>query len=297
MSLIEAATQQEALAEGGTNPFVDWFKHKEAQAYSMRDRKKAKWAMNRKKRASRPYSTKQRRPVKQIKAGPVAPPRLHSSPVGHQVGSANTSKTWLAPNFDDVINSRELEIVDLTRVPHTSDNSINGRVRDSIYVGGFHIKMCLSNEQTSPTFFNYAVISPLTVNTVTNQQFFRYYDDFRSADFGTALTAQEFASLPINADKYHVHLHGSCLLAPTSGATNFDANATNSYRCIDRWVPFRKELRYSGGKTDASPESGATYLVYWCDTFGRSTGANQQLSVMKVQRQTITYFRDVGSMY
>lgn len=233
----------------------------------------------------------QRRGPKKRKAS------LHTSAIGHKPGTANSSKSIITAQLDEAIDTRDQNIVDLTAIPHTTDNSIDGRTRDTVYVGGWRVTMTISNEQTVPLYFNYAVISPRTSNVVTNLQFFRYYDDFRAADFSDALTALEFGSLPINADKYHIHMHRKCLLAPASGSTNEVSNMSNSYKHMEFWVPFKRELRYSGGKGDTGPESGATYLVYWCDTWQRGAQGASQAGVCKTQVQAITHFRDVGSMY
>lgn len=249
--------------------------------------------MNRKRSngTSKPPAKKQRR-------GPKPSAARKHTPVGNPPGKGATSKTRLIVNdgTNEGLATRELENVDLTAIPHSGDNAIDTRQRDSIYVGGFNVKLEVANESTSPTYFSYAIISPLTANVVTNQQFFRYYDNFRSADFGDALTAMEFASLPINADRYHIHMHRTFTLAPASGSSNLEANTTNSYRTIDVWVPFKRQLKFSGGANDTAPESGATYLVYWCDTWGRDAQAASQAGTVSMKKQCITYFREVGDV-
>lgn len=221
-------------------------------------------------------------------------PIMHG--IGHPPGTGSTAKSRLIENdgTPEALESRSLQIVDLTNIPHGGDNSINTRQRDSIYVGGFHVKMEISNEQTTPTYFSYAVISPRSSNVVTSLQFFRYFDDFRSVNFSDALTSLEFASLPINSDKYHVHMHRTFSLAPLPAATGHDTNTMNSYRTVDVYVPFKRQLKYSGGTSDISPESGATYLVYWCDTWGRDSQASGQSGTVSLKKQCITYFREVG---
>lgn len=183
-------------------------------------------------------------------------------------------------------------LVNLTRIPHTSGNDINGRQRNLLNIRGFKFCCEVVNISTLPIYFNMALIIPKGTNTVGTVDFFRSFSTDRGQDFDTAnCSGLEFGCLPINLDKYFVLFHKRMRLNKAEGAVGvFDEHSGRNYANLDFYKKFNRQVRYDAISND-TPESSAPMWVHWAAKVGTGNAvvAGQTYSMA---HHIITYFRE-----
>lgn len=217
--------------------------------------------------------------------------RFSTTNVGESVGTSS-AKRVIQINSDPVAkNTRELNVVDLTDIPHSTDNSINARQRNVVNVRGVKLCMEVSNSNGAPLYFNMAILSAKDgVAGIQTANFFRASTGERAVDFDQTLTGLEFHCLPINVDKYTVLKHKRFRLIGTSQAS-FTERTGKSYMNLDFYMKLNRQLRWDQ-TSGIQPISGGVFLVYWADLFQASGGDTPVTGTYSITQRHITYFKE-----
>ncbi len=206
--------------------------------------------------------------------------------IGNNVGKSNAKRvvqfsTGLAPFNTRILNERRLTTT-------TKGTQLDARERGLVNIRGFKICMELENLGEKPLYFNYAVIYPkacIAEDLIEANNFFRSSGNERGADFGDALTSNEFHCLPINTDKFVILKHKRMVVP---GA---NTNSGRTYRNIDFYCKLNRQMRYDDFDA-TSPEGGHVFLVFWMDVFGTTGGTAPQTGQCAISERIITYFRE-----
>lgn len=207
--------------------------------------------------------------------------------IGEKIGSSSAKSRIIAQALTNR-NTRTLYNNDLTTIPQMlTASNISERERAIVNVRGFKICIEVENLENNSIYFNWAVLATKgATNVVQNSDFFRAQDNgsTRSTDFSTSLTSNEFRCLPINADNYYILKHERYHIAGVTDNTGF------TRKDIDRWVPLKRQLRFSG--TGSTSCENPVFVVYWADRAMTAAGAAAVASAFQIQMKTITYFRE-----
>jgi len=217
--------------------------------------------------------------------------RFSTTNIGESVGTSSTKRVIQLNSNPTAKNSRQLYVVDLTDIPHSPDNSINGRQRNIVNCRG--IKLCLevSNGNGSPLYFNMALLAAKDgLSGVQTTDFFRASGNQRATDFDQALTSLEFHCLPINVDKYTVLKHKRMRLVGTS-QSSFIERSGKSYMNIEFYQKLKRQLRWDE-TSQTQPTSGGVFLVYWADVFQSDGGSTPVTGTYTVTERHICYFKE-----
>lgn len=212
--------------------------------------------------------------------------------IGERVGTSNAKRTVELQT--NIINgdSRTLYTTHLTSCNYGDDT--NQRERNVVNFKGFKLCMMHRNQTAVPIYFNMAVISrkggdmALTPNAT---DFFRAHNVNRSKDFNDNLTAMEFHCSPINTDMYTVLKHKRYIMAPKNNSSvNWQSRVGQSWRNVDWYVKLNRQLRFDTN-ADTVPQSGACWLVYWCDTLEANSTSTAVSAALGSQFYLVTYWR------
>lgn len=214
--------------------------------------------------------------------------RFSRKNIGERVGSDNAKRaivdSQLVTNTLDTRFLYSHEITDLTQ--GTTEDE---RLRRVANIRGWKVCLEIMNLGEQAQYWNIAVISPKKSNSVSNNDFFRAYNDEREQAFGTSLSGMELHCLPINTDEYTILRHERHILAARlSGGTSLDLTRAN-YKQLNWWVPLRRQLRYDSG---AATTEHKVYLVYWLSRVSSDAGDAATPADGCIQRKVVCVFRE-----
>ena len=218
-------------------------------------------------------------------------PHFDRQSVGNPGGQPH--KQDLISNTSGIIrNSRVLYQTDLTAiVKNDTNNDINKRERQLVFVVGFNVCLEIQNISSSALYFNIAVIAPKCVTGVgLETDFFRGYENERSVDFDPmTLTSLDFHCRPINTDRYTILKHQKLLLSKFESSTQDGGNRT-AYTVNDMWIPLNRQIRYE--HTSSNSSCDPVYMVFWMDKFSTGAGSSPAVGVATVGQQCRTVFKN-----
>lgn len=214
----------------------------------------------------------------------------------------------LAPAVEDhlIHTLYELPIGLLTRdsgpVPATAPNfriNINRRTRGIAYLAGFRLWLHVRNiNYNSRLTFRWAIIKNKTIQGVIQEDdFFRSYDEERTRTFGNANNSSlDYATRPINTDKYLILAQGKLRLTPYENVTTSTPPVTQNPRSqqkdsafIRRYIRLKRQIRFDDFSNELPEDQ--FFLVHWATTDFltiRDTGAG----LYRTQGDVTTFWRE-----
>lgn len=217
------------------------------------------------------------------------------SPVGY-----GTTKRFLAMNSSLGYASRTLYSRDLTHIPRTTTNALNGRQRDMVNLRGFKIDLKWNTSaanMTSPHILHLAVVCPVSDtqnpstpidNGILPQNWFRGNSAARAIDFGTSLSSIQMHSLAINADNYVILKRKSYKLGNADNTTGLSNDRVGG---CSWWVKINRQVRYDDVDFGDLVVNGRCFLVWWLDQYQGGSGTPVS-DMLFMDAHIITYFRE-----
>jgi len=208
--------------------------------------------------------------------------------VGERVGSGTAKRNDEKTNGN--LNSRTLYIQPLLNIPKGAD--IDQRERLVVNFRGvkFCHSMILQNGTNTAdgqqVYLNRVIVSEkgCDAEPATNK-FFRGNATDRGTTFSaTALSALDFHCLPLNTDKWNVHMHKRSKLAPYSSTEGKNA------RTFQHYFKLNRQIRYL--ENDSIPIGKQVYYMYWFDFQGKNAGDPIVTSAIQHDLHLNRYFRD-----
>lgn len=221
--------------------------------------------------------------------------RFSPSSFGERPGTTTGKRTQLQNTSLVFKDSRVLYTTNLTVIPKTADNDIQGRQRDIVNYRGVKLCMELRNLTDAPIYFNMAVLVAKSRRVVQTADFFRGNEDDRSKDFGDALTGLQFHCLPINADEYIIMKHKRWTLNVISNGaavTGYSREFGSSFKTVSMYIPIKRQLRYD---KDSTTPIEPIYLVYWLDRFGAAEDQTTVPNQVQMSEHHIAYWKEPAS--
>lgn len=192
-----------------------------------------------------------------------------------------------------VVDTRSLSNSSLTDI--TKIDTIDGRERHNIQLGGYRIKGEIRNKLASPLYVNIALLSNRDLGGGSAaDEFFRHDGSVRSIDFSDALSAIEIHGNPINTDKFAILKHSRYRL----NANAQDAIGTvqegsgHHYMNIDWYHKINRNLQYDGDAGSSVDATSNIQLVYWCDEFGAAAGSPAIPTACEFNWKVVAYHHD-----
>lgn len=229
-----------------------------------------------------------RRRYKSRKHPRIRRPRKY---IGDSPRKGNCKRFEIQLSANESRATRNLQSEELTEIPFTTTNDIDGRQRELIYISGFKLCIEARNNLSVPMYLNIAVISPKNALNVSTAGFFRGHGLTRVDDFSTTRTSLEFHCLPINADDYNILHHWRFRLNAAGEGATYEEMSGRNYMNFDKWVKLGRQIRYRGVTTESNP----VFIVNWCDAFNTGTGGASQAGALTLGKKYITYFRETQS--
>lgn len=225
--------------------------------------------------------------------------------IGIPLSTGNAKRNLVVEFTNLQFDSRTLYSRDLTAIPKTEDNAINGRQRDIINVRGFKIDMNFRGAlaQDQPNILHFAIIAPLATlandstpvgseDVVPDTNFFRGNSENRAIDFGTGLSSMQLHSLNINSDNYVVLKRWKKIVGE---ADNDNPKGPGQYKRSHTYVKLNRQVRYDTANYTENATQGRVFLVWWFDTWvGTSDGAPPIQNELLMDQHIVTYFRETA---
>ena len=244
--------------------------------------KDGKWAANKIKRAwkKRRNSNKNKRK------------RLNNSTwrFGDHPGTKHNQTAQTAFVSNAFRSSRTIYSGDLIDITKAVDHELNRRNYETVHIKGIKVTLSVVNRNTSPLYFNYAVIVPKfdqSTATVPTGDFFRSNANGRGLDFSNSLSSLEFHYQPINTDLYHVLTHKRMKLGPLEPTLYTDGSTTN-YATFQKYIKVNRQIRYENN----NPVNGRIIYVYWCDLLEADPSDTPTASAFTYNQYNVVYFSD-----
>lgn len=259
--------------------------------------KDTKWAARKIGRGlSRAWRNK-RQPAKRLKRTRHNTVKSARTNVGEPIGTSNSRRFASATSTStesDASRSDRLLNWELIAHPSGWGGIPNQRERNIIRLGGF--KLCMeftagqslliggANRDRQVTI-NVCVLSQKfdpTDTTLDNTHFFRANDGVnRAIDFDVVARSIDFHCLPVNTDKFNIHMHHRTYLSGES------IEHGPTVRRIMKYIPINRQIRYD----DSNKPSTQFFLVWWAALAGEHTTLSFS-DIYKVQWTNVTYYRD-----
>lgn len=206
---------------------------------------------------------------------------------------------------DGYVNRATNDLIDLNiiNIPRktTTDQDLDTRETDIIYLSGFKVNFTVANNLTfsdnaNQLYFNIALISTKSgVSTFTGSDLFtsgggttRNYD-FTNVNYSTLERHQD----PINSDKYVVHFHRRMLLSPNQqAAPGFSTGSWPYVVPLSVYVPIKRQIRFDASTgTSNVPQFR---LIWWCGLVGEgySDPIVQTSNAIKTEHSVTAYYRE-----
>lgn len=218
--------------------------------------------------------------------------------VGEPIGRSSSKRTSAnASTSTESSASRPDRLQNSVTLSYPSEGSgANQRERNLIRLSGF--KICMefqagssmriggANRDRQATI-NVCVLSSKnkgSIGTFDNTHFFRSNaGDNRAIDFDVVARSIDFACLPINTDKFNIHMHHRTHIAGEA------IEHSPTVRRIMKYIPIKRQIRFD----NANIPSVRFFLVWWVTLAGEHQTASFS-DIYNVQWDVVTYFRDTN---
>lgn len=218
-------------------------------------------------------------------------PRLSSTSIGDNVGTANTKQ--VTAKINSQMLGWTLYNQNLTLI--TRGDSLSERQRDVINLRGFKIDAYFrtitqgsgAGLPSDLYWLNVAVVAPFQRGAADfPTDFFRARDnlDERESDFATTLGSMDLHTLPINTDKWTVLKHKRYEM-PTYGS-----QIPGWSQKIDMYIPLNRQVTY--WDTLSNSCNTPVYLLYWVCRGFQNSQVDAVVPFTDVQIRTTTFFRE-----
>ena len=219
--------------------------------------------------------------------------------VGKHPSEVSDSKFHTPHDIKTNHNTRTLYSYEVTGIPLSdSDNNIDGRQRQQVYLNGVKLAMTIQNNGSEPLHVNVAMVMNRTAPgfAPSASDFFRGSGSDRGLNFDSAiLNSNDFRARAINPDTNVILFHKRMTLsADTENSTNYESGWKSSFTTLDKYTSIKRIISYDG-ITDIA--NNRVYLVYWCDRWQNPTGAAVSSNAMTVQTRLITDFKEPKVSY
>lgn len=211
---------------------------------------------------------------------------------------ASTVKSdgYVARDSNDLIAINPLNVARVS----TTNQDINTRLTDVIYLSGFKVNVTVLNNLEAVTanqlYFNIALLSTKAgVSTITGTDMFtsgggtaRSYS-FDNVNYSSLERHQD----PINSDNYVCHWHQRYLLSPNQQACQGPQSGSWPYVVpISAFIPIKRQIRFD----DAAANSAEPQfrVVLWCGLVGEgySDPIVQTANAIKTEHSITAYYRE-----
>lgn len=259
----------------------------------------------------RKYSPRRRLSVKRKRSAYGA--RKRARVIGYPKGASTAQNNQLARDLGAIpLESKRIYSIELTRIGRSSQGETDRRSL-AMYISGFKICMCLRNERSDVSYFNWAIVTykndildsekfnpGVSNDGVVGQTVVGFFRDqgtaanSRATGMDDLKTGMELHCLPINTDLYKILRHkryklGSNQTGKPGGANNNGSTGSNMIM-INRWIPLKRQVRYSAA--DALTCQQPIFLIMWCSTH-LEAGGTVPIECVSRQLRAITYFRNM----
>jgi len=240
------------------------------------------------------------RPTKRIRVSLAPPPQVSSYRrkvrllTGDDPNSIPSNLASKKSTGYDNFSSNDFIKVDVVDIPRktTTNQDLNTRERDVIYVSGMKVNVHAFNTCGVDLYLNMAIIT--TKKTATNvglDLFTSPGGTSRAANFtNVGLTPFERHTLPINSDEYQVHWHSRVLMCNAAFPTNSNGLAPKLFELF-KYVAINRQIRFDGAAAES--ETGV-YFVHWAGIAGEDAADPiiKTSNAYKLDYSILTYYRD-----
>lgn len=216
--------------------------------------------------------------------------------VGEPFGSSTAKRDSASASTATQSNaSRPDRLLNTTALTFPSEGSgANQRERNVMRLSGF--KICIEFQAGSSlrigganrdrqVTINVALLSQkfaASDASFDNTHFFRSNaGDNRAIDFDVVSRSIDFACLPINTDKYNVHMHHRTHIAGEA------IEHSPTVRRVMKYVPIKRQIRFD----NTNRPSTQFFVVWWVALAGEHTTTSSS-DIVNCQWDYVTYFRD-----
>lgn len=217
--------------------------------------------------------------------------------IGERVGKGTTKRNE-TQNINGINHdSNTLYWYDLLSLGRTSTNEIMLRQRDIANIRGFKLCMEITNQASKPLYVNIAVVANAGDRGTVGQQtwheddFFRSHGNERAVDFKDVnLGCLDRHCRPMNSDKYIILTHKRYRLGPNTFGAGY-ADADRSYMNFNRYIPLKRQVRWSDGSADTAPENAQIFLYIWYGEYNKTSNVIGTAVANNTMRSVI-YWRE-----
>lgn len=232
------------------------------------------------------YTSYKKRPAKK---GRTAKRKFGAADLGDPVPSNNTRRVE-AEQAPIALQNKTMGTRDLIRIEKNvaSNEAINKRNRDMVLHKGVKVCFTVKSRLQVPVFFNWAVVIPKAVDSVSSGNFLRGNGTERDVDINNQLTFLDSRCLGINTDLYKVVKRKKMLILPDSDKST-TVSEGRDFRLIEEYFKTQRQLYFAG---DTAAPLQNMHMVWWCDYYNSPTGGVLSDTV-DISWRIINYFNDV----
>ena len=241
----------------------------------------------------RPYRKRRRTRSKRSKARRFK--RSNVGRVGFNIGSSLSRRVEVNSQTFGALNSRELEIRNISNIPFANNSLIHARDRGMVNCSGwkFHVNIETKDVLDRTSIFNWAIVVPKVDLQPEEANFFRDPGDSgsgtRNKDFATTLTGIEMCYGQINTDIYYIIKHKRIKFI-SSVNTNQNEQYGSNHRELAFYVPFNRQLRFDEGEVTVKCTT-PVYFVYWMDMPTNAAGGGIP-NAYNIGHRVVCFFRN-----
>lgn len=182
--------------------------------------------------------------------------------------------------------------------------SYDARVGNEIYLCGLRIRCFFQNRQLRPQTVHVAMVRPKQGQAQQNQEdfeqaFFKRMGvgsggpGLTGIDFQEPTTGIEYATLPLNTERWHVIWHSRFKLGVTSTTGGYSSGELKNYRTLYRYIKINRHVHFPDAQNNFPSNDQQIYLVVWgCPLdFDRSLEPNPVDDALKISTNCVMVFR------
>lgn len=183
------------------------------------------------------------------------------------------------------------------------------RTGNSIYLCGLRIRCFFQNRQLRPQTVHVAMIRPKEGQSPTDQDnferaFFKRMGvgsqgaNLTGLDFDEATTGIEYATLPINSERWNIVWHTRFKLGVTSTTGGYSSGELKNYRTLYRYIKINRHVHFPDKNNNYPSNDQEIFLAIWaCPLdYDRSQEPNPVEDALKLSTNCVmVYRRTVGN--
>lgn len=211
--------------------------------------------------------------------------------IGRGIRSNVCQKERMITTEPQPLDTRTIYFTDLTDISKTTTAAINGRQRHQLTIRGIQSKWSVRNDTNKPIKMTFAILVPKNSNTISNDGFFRDYNQSRDVNFSTLVNNQQMMNLPISTDKYTVLWRINRTVYPNnSTSAGYNSSVGKSWVDFYRYTPIKRQVRYND---DTGTEcENKFFFVWWTDEAFTAGGGAIVPNALVMQADHVAFYKD-----